>query len=118
MKTIDLETRFFGRKFFSMNARKQFQEEWSKMTDAEKLKLMNKKVEGMCKDPLSVEAIDARCKKWMEMTSEEKDSFLKKRKDMIGNLFGRHSFHRNFNFEGQGGCTTENKEEGTTQDKD
>jgi hypothetical protein len=37
---------------------------------------------------------------------------------MIGNMFGRHAFHRHFDFEEPGGCTTENKEEDATQDKD
>ena len=118
MRTIDFETGFFGRKLFNMNARKQFQTKWSEMTDAEKLEFANKQVERMCKDPLSVEAIDARCKKWMEMTPEERESFLKRRKYMIGKTFGRHAFHRHFDFEEPGGCTTENKEEDATQDKD
>jgi hypothetical protein len=72
----------------------------------------------MCKDPLSVEAIDARCKKWMEMTPEERESFLKRRKHMIGNMFGRHAFHRHFDFEGRNDSTTSNTKEDTTQDKD
>ena len=71
---------FFGRTHFDKDARKQFQEEWSKMTDSEKLEFMNKRVEHMGQDHFSVEAIDARCAEWMKMSAEEKQAFVDERK--------------------------------------
>lgn len=63
---------FFGRHPFDMDARKKFREEWSKMTDSEKLECANKRMEMMGQDHFSVETIDARCAAWMKMTPEEK----------------------------------------------
>lgn len=74
---------FFGRSPFDKEAKKNFQEKWSKMTDEEKLAMMNKRVENMGKDRFSVEAIDARCEKWMNLSKEEKQSFVSERKNIF-----------------------------------
>lgn len=91
---------FFGRNPFDKDARKQFKEEWSKMTDNEKLDFMNKRMDGFDKheDHFSVEAIDARCEQWMKMSTEEKQAFIDERKKafesrmhrMHGLFGGRH----------------------------
>lgn len=85
MTTRDFGMRFFGRHHFDKDARKKFQDEWSKMTDSEKLEFMNDKVESMDKDHFSVEAIDARCLEWIKMTPEQKQSFIEERKNMFNN---------------------------------
>ncbi|MDR2010878.1 MAG: hypothetical protein LBQ22_10400 [Bacteroidales bacterium] len=88
---------FNGRNPFDKDARKKFQERWSKMTDDEKLDFMNKKVEHMGKDHFSVESIDDRCMKWIEKTPEEKQAFVDERKEAMENHFGKHfSGHHGF----------------------
>jgi len=87
----------FGRGHFDNDARKRFKEEWSKMTDSEKLEFMNKKMEHLDHDHFSVEAIDARCEQWMNMSTAEKEAFVKERKEAfegrmqhgMGGFFGR-----------------------------
>jgi len=71
---------FFGKHPFDKDARKKFREDWSKMTDNEKLEFMNRKVEHMGHDHFSVEAIDAHCAEWMKMTPEEKQAFVDEKK--------------------------------------
>lgn len=83
---------FFGRNPFDMETRKKFQQEWSKMTDNEKLDFMNKRVENMGKGCFSVEAIDARCEEWMKMSREEKEAFVKEHKEAAENHFAGHCF--------------------------
>ncbi|GHV20007.1 hypothetical protein FACS1894174_01020 [Bacteroidia bacterium] len=87
---------FFGRSPFDKDARKKFQEEWSKMTDGEKLEFMNKRVEHMGHDHFSVEAIDAHCEEWMKKTPEEKEAFIKEKKEAMENHFGGHFSGRGF----------------------
>lgn len=74
-----------GRNPFDKDARQQFKEEWSKMSNSEKLDFMNKRMEGMDnhEDHFSVEAIDARCEKWLQMSIEEKQAFIDERKKAI-----------------------------------
>jgi len=88
---------FFGRNPFDKEAGKKFKEEWSKMTDSEKLDFMNKRMEscGNQEDRFSVEAIDARCEEWMKMTREEKQAFVDEKKQAfadrmngMGGFFG------------------------------
>jgi len=73
---------FFGKHPFDKDARNKFKEEWSKMTDNEKLELMNKRMERFDhhEDRFSVEAINTRCEEWMKMTNEEKQTFVDERK--------------------------------------
>ncbi len=95
MTTRNLGMGFFGRNPFDKEARKKFQENWSKMTDSEKLDFMNQKVEHMGKDHFSVEAIDARCEEWTKKTPEEKQAFVDERKAAFINrraCMGEH-FH-------------------------
>lgn len=87
---------FFGGHHFDKDARKKFKEEWSKMTDSEKLELMNKRMEHIDHDHFSVEAIDAHCEAWMKKTPEEKEAFVREKKEAVkshfdgGFGFGRH----------------------------
>lgn len=81
MTTKNFGMGFFGRNTFDKEARKKIQENWAKMSDSEKLNLMNKKVENMGKDHFSVEAIDARCEEWMNKTPEEKQAFVDEKKE-------------------------------------
>lgn len=76
---------FFGRGHFDKDARKKFQEEWAAMSDEQKLEIMNKRMEAMGgdEDRFTVEAIDARCEKWMKMTREEKEEFISEHKKMF-----------------------------------
>lgn len=90
---------FFHKRPFDSEARKKFQEEWSKMTDSEKLEIMNKRVEHMGHDHFSVEAIDARCEEWMKKTPEEKQAFVDEKKKAfeernacMHNFFGHGKF--------------------------
>ncbi len=94
----DFEMGFFGRRHFGGDARKKFREEWSKMTDEEKLEMMNKRMEAIehPEDHFSVEDINSRCEAWMKMSSEEKEAFVKERKEAFmhrmehcGGFFGR-----------------------------
>jgi len=89
---------FFGRHPFTKEAAKKFQEEWSKMTDSEKLDFMNKKVEHIGKDHFSVEAIDARCEEWMKKTPEEKEAFVKERKEAWEDRFSGDFCGHGFGF--------------------
>jgi len=102
MTIKDFGMGFFGRNLFDKEARKNFNEQWSKMADEEKLAFMNQRVEEMGKDRFSVEAIDARCEEWMKMTPEEKEKFVNERKKAFeermacGGDFGHH--HHGFGF--------------------
>lgn len=89
---------FFGRNPFDHEARKKFQEGWSKKTDSEKLDFMNRKVEDMGKDHFSVEAIDARCSEWMKKTPEEKQTFVDEKKKMMEKHRSEHfaGYHHGF----------------------
>ncbi len=101
MTTNNFGMGFFGRNPFDREARKQFQEDWSKMTDQEKLDFMNKRMEQFGKDPFSVEQIDARCQEWMNKTPEEKQSFVDERKKAFENRMncrGRHFHHHHFGY--------------------
>lgn len=92
---------FFGRNPFDKDARKQFKEEWSKMTDSEKLEFMNKRVEGCGnhENRFSVEAIDARCEEWMKMSAEEKQAFVDERKKAFeSRMQCMHGMHAHFGF--------------------
>ena len=98
MMTKDFMTGFFGRRGFGMDAHKQFCEEWSKMTDEEKLEFMNKHVNAMAegehggfgfsgKKEFSVENIDARCEEWLKKSPEEKTEVLKRHEEAFGERF-------------------------------
>ena len=89
---------FFGRNPFDSESRKKFKEEWSKMTDSEKLEFMNKRMECLDKheDHFSVEAIDARCEKWMSMSVEEKQAFVDEKKKAFESRM--HGMHGGFGF--------------------
>lgn len=87
MMTRDFNMGFFGRKGFGHDARTKFREEWMKMSDSERVDFINKKMEmmekaekfrdGFCRHgEMSVEAIDARCKEWMDKTPEAKEEFV------------------------------------------
>lgn len=93
--TRDFGMGFFGRNPFDKDARKKFKEEWSKITDAEKLELMNKRMNAHdnCDDRFSVDAINARCEEWMKMSAEEKQAFVEERKKMFEDrMSGMHGF--------------------------
>jgi len=90
---------FPGRNPFDKDVRKKFKEEWSKMTDSEKLEFMNKRIEGFDKheDHFTVEAIDARCEAWMKMSKEEKQAFIEERKKAFeSRMHGMHGMHGYF----------------------
>ncbi|MDR1092023.1 MAG: hypothetical protein LBL79_13185 [Prevotella sp.] len=89
---------FFGRNPFDKDARNKFKEEWSKMTDSEKLEFMNKRMEGIenHEDHFSVESIDSRCEKWMKMSDEEKQAFVDERKKAFESRM--HGMHGYFGF--------------------
>ena len=92
---------FFGGNPFDKDARKEFKESWSKMTDNEKLEFMNKRMEGFDnhEDHFSVEAIDSRCEKWMSMSSDEKQAFVdEKKKAFECHMHGMHGMHGHFGF--------------------
>ena len=87
MTTKGFEMGFFGRNPFGTDARKKFQEEWSKMSDSEKLEFMNKRISTFenHENHFSVEAIDARCEEWMKKSPEEKEAFANERKEAFKN---------------------------------
>ncbi|MDR2084195.1 MAG: hypothetical protein LBP67_04295 [Bacteroidales bacterium] len=114
MTTRNFGKGFFGRNPFDKEARKKFQEEWSKMTDSEKLDFMNKRVENMGKDHFSVEAIDARCEEWKKKTPEEKQAFVDKKKEVMEKHFEGHFGGHGFGFGERENCffgmqTSDNK---------
>ncbi len=78
---------FFGRNPFDKEARIKMKEQWSQMTDSEKLEFMNKRMDaiGNHEDRFSVKAIDARCEEWMKLTLEEKQAFVDERKKAFEN---------------------------------
>lgn len=104
MTTKDFGMGFFGGGPHDKDARKNFREEWSKMTDSEKLEFMNKRMEnfGKFEDRFSVEAIDARCEEWMKMSKEEKEAFVEEKKKAFESkmcaMHGMHGMHRGFGF--------------------
>ncbi len=117
MMTRDFGMGFFGRIPFGQDVRKELFEKWSTMTDQEKLEFMNKHMEAMNdreqeKREFSVAAIDQRCEEWMKKTPEEKEAFIKDRKEMM------EKFHKHAGFFGHGrgfglGCHEENAKQGT-----
>ena len=98
MRTRGFGMGFFGASPFDKDARKEFKESWSKMTDSEKLELMNKRMEGLDnhEDHFSVEAIDSRCEKWMNMSSDEKQAFVDEKKKAFECRM--HGMHGHFGF--------------------
>ena len=101
MRTRGFGMGFFGGNPFDKDARKEFKESWSKMTDNEKLEFMNKRMEGLDnhEDHFSVEAIDSRCEKWMSMSSDEKQAFVdEKKKAFECHMHGMHGMHGHFGF--------------------
>ncbi|MFT3903275.1 MAG: hypothetical protein QM727_08875 [Niabella sp.] len=84
---------FFGRNPFDKDARKQFQEKWSKMTDSEKLEFANERFDNIGEDRFSVEKLDELCEKWTKMSAEEKQVFVDKRKKAFeGRMHGMRGF--------------------------
>ncbi|WP_200814373.1 hypothetical protein [Parabacteroides sp. Marseille-P3160] len=101
MTARDFGMGFFGRIPFGADARKDFFAKWTKMTDAEKVEFMDKRIEaihnGHCgRREFSVAAIDQRCEEWMKKTSEEKEAFVKEQQEMIA------AFHEHAGFFGHG----------------
>lgn len=98
MRTRGFGMGFFGGNPFDKDARKEFKESWSKMTDSEKLEFMNKRMEGLDnhEDHFSVEAIDSRCEKWMNMSSDEKQAFVDEKKKAFECRM--HAMHGHFGF--------------------
>lgn len=100
----DFKAGFFGRGHFDKEARTKFREEWTKMTDNEKLDFMNKRVDAMSdqREHFSIEAIDVFCTEWMKKSPEEKEDFINERKRMFQermacmNGFPGHGFGHRF----------------------
>ncbi|MCO5239228.1 MAG: hypothetical protein M9904_04170 [Chitinophagaceae bacterium] len=86
----------FARMPFDNEARKQFREKWSKMTDSEKLGFANERFGSIGEDRFSVEKLDELCNEWSKMTAEEKQAFVDERKHIFGTRmhgmcdFGEH----------------------------
>jgi len=80
MTTRDFGMGFFGRNPFDKEARKQFREKWSGLTDSEKLAFANERFGNIGEDRFSVEKLDELCGKWMQMSGEEKQAFVDERK--------------------------------------
>lgn len=76
---------FFGRNPFDKDGGKQFREEWSKMTDSEKLEFANERFGKAGEDRFSVEKLDELCEKWTKMSAEEKQAFVDERKKAFEN---------------------------------
>lgn len=83
MMTRGFEMGIFGKGTFNSDRIKKFQDKWTKMSDAEKLEFMNKKIEQISKDPFSVEAIDERREQWLRLTPAEKEDLIKERKEAM-----------------------------------
>ncbi len=107
---------FFGMGFehrnFDCSEREKIFDEWNKMSDSEKLEIMNRRMNSFKEkkghgDHFSVEHIDARCEEWMKKTPEEKEVFVAERKKafeerhaMMHEHFSHHGF--GFGFHGRG----------------
>ena len=85
MITKDFRIGFLGRNLFDKEKIKLFQEEWSKLSDSEKLKLMNKQVESMGHESFSVKTINSFCEEWWSKSSEEKQAFVDEWEQTIEN---------------------------------
>jgi len=105
MTTRSFNMGFFGRRPFGSDERKKFYEEWSKMSDQEKLDIINKKMEFFNgdHDRFSIEKMDEFCEKWMSKTYEEKKEFVEEKKkafhertECMGNFFGEEKFGFDF----------------------
>lgn len=94
MTTNDFGMGFFGRRTFDADTRKQFREEWSKMTDSEKIEFINQRMDALNdegndrdgffgKEGLTIEAIDARCEEWLKKSPEEKEKQMDEWKDKL-----------------------------------
>ena len=84
---------FFGRMPFAAEGRKELFEKWSKMTDAEKVEFMNKRMEAFNNEKFfderfSVTAMDKRAEEWLKKTPEEKEAFINEKKAAVKNRFG------------------------------
>jgi len=118
MTTRDFGMGFFGRKGFGCDEMKNFLDEWSKMSDDERVEFINKRREqqeehhkmhghhGHGHHKFSVEEMDKRCEEWMKKTPEEKEAFMTKRKEAfhnmasrMGGFFGHGGFHGHFSEE-------------------
>ncbi len=112
MKTRDFGMGFFERTPFGTDEKKDFFKKWSKMTDEEKIELMNKRMETMNNDEhdgffgkreFTVADIDQRYEEWLKKTPEEKEAFVKERKEVISNFRDHGRFFergRGFGFDG------------------
>ena len=74
--TKDFGILFFGTSVFKKEGRKQFLQEWSKMTDSEKLEYMNKQVDCVEHENFSTEIINAFCEEWWMKTPKEQEIFV------------------------------------------
>jgi hypothetical protein len=74
--TKDFGILFFGTNVFKKEARKQFLQEWSKMTDSEKLEYMNKQVDSTERENFSTEIINTFCEEWWMKTPKEQETFV------------------------------------------
>ena len=110
---------FFGRTPFAMRDRKELLKElfdkWSKMTDAEKIEFMNKRMEVFNSQDqreenffdrwnFSVADMDSRAEEWLKKTPEEKEALIKERKDALKSRFGAGLFGRGFGFGERENC--------------
>lgn len=97
MDTKNFGAGFFGRMPFAGGMNDLF-EKWESMSDAEKLEMMNKHIElaKEFKNGFSVEAIDKRCKDWLEKSQEEKEALLKEKMEMHSHCRGGHHHFGHF----------------------
>ena len=70
------EVGLFEIKPFDKEARKQFREEWSKMTDYERLEFMNEMMKNEEDNSVSIEDINSFCEEWWMKSSGEKLIFV------------------------------------------
>lgn len=103
---------FFGNRHFGSEDRTKFTEDWDKMSDSEKLEIMNKRMAAFkagknCREEaFSVEQLDARCNEWMSKTPEEKaqqvEEMKKKFEDRRKMMEAHFSHHHFGGFQGRG----------------
>lgn len=99
MRTRDFGMGFFGRRGFDFNEKREYFEEWSKMSPEEKIKEMDKRANemaggGHCMgDHFGGDMRSHFAERWTNMSQEEKETFIKE-KDQI--MKDRASFHEKF----------------------
>jgi len=98
MRSNNFGMGFFGRRGFDFDDRKEYFEEWSKMSPKERAEEMDRRIDEMAAASNDMEnffGCDMRkhfAEKWANMSQEDKEEMMKNRDFSHGGFFGKNGF--------------------------